>query len=203
MILDNDRLKTGRNRLVVIGSSTGGPTALHNIIPKLPKDFPVPVLIVQHMADWMTGPFANRLNDVSELTVKEATQAEEIKAGTVYVAKGGYHLTVDWDGSRSTVFLDDSAPVENLKPCVDKLLESLVHSLYDEIICVILTGMGQDGTAGLMKLSEAKDIYVITQDEESCTVYGMPRSVYQKGLTNIVCNLDEIATQIIRKVGEG
>lgn len=202
MIHVNDGPQSGSNRLVVIACSTGGPKALHNIIPRLPKDFPVPILIVQHMADWMTGPFSNRLNEVSEITVKEATQGEQLKAGIAYVAKGGLHLTVDWDGSHSTVFLDDSEPIESLKPSADKLFYSLVDGQYDEIICVVLTGMGQDGTEGIKRLAKNKTTYVIAQNEATSTVYGMPKSVYQKGLTNIVCDLDEIADQIIRKVGE-
>lgn len=203
MIHINDEPKNNLNRLVVIACSTGGPKALHKIIPKLPQDFPVPILIVQHMADWMTGPFSSRLNEVSEITVKEATQGEQLKAGIAYVAKGGLHLTVDWDGSHSTVFLDDSEPIDSLKPCADKLLYSLVDGKFYEIICVILTGMGQDGTLGIKRLSQARNTYVIAQNEETCTVYGMPKAVYQNGLTDIVCDLDEIANQIIRKVGEG
>lgn len=202
MIHNISELENGSKRLVVIASSTGGPKALHNIISKLPKDFPVPILIVQHMTDWMTGPFADRLDDISQITVKEATHGEQIQAGVAYVAKGGFHLTVDWDGSHSTVFLDDSDPIDRLKPCADKLLYSLEDSCYDEIICVVLTGMGQDGTAGIKRLLNKKNLYVIAQNEASSTVYGMPKSVYQNGLTNIVCDLDEIADQIIRKVGE-
>lgn len=198
----NNEPVAGSDCIVVIACSTGGPKALHKIVPRLPKDFPVPVLIVQHMADWMTGPFSKRLNDVSEITVKEAAHGEALQPGTAYVAKGGLHLTVAWNESGSTVFLDDSMPIDSLKPSADKLFESLVDGPYDKIICVVLTGMGQDGTVGIKKLSESKNTYVIAQDEASCTVYGMPKAVYQNGLANVVCDLNEIAEQIIRKVGE-
>lgn len=201
MIYDKHEQIMGSYQLVVIACSTGGPKALHKVIPKLPNNFPVPILIVQHMADWMTGPFSNRLNDVSKITVKEATHGDKLQPGTAYVAKGGYHLTVDWDGFESTVFLDDSEPMDSLKPCANKLFESLMEGPYDNILCVVLTGMGQDGTKGIARLSKVKNIYVIAQDEASCTVYGMPKAVFQNGLANYVCNIDQIADQIIRKVG--
>lgn len=202
-ILNNSDMEHQRDekKLVVIVSSTGGPKALQKIIPRIPHTIAAPILLVQHMADSMTDSFATRLNSLGEITVKEALQGDAIEEGIVYVAKGGFHLTVDWSDSKSTVFLDDSPAVMGLKPSADMLLESLINSRYDEIVCVILTGMGQDGTAGIEKLKETNKLYVIAQDEASSTVYGMPKAVAQKKLTNAICDLDEIAYEIIRKVG--
>lgn len=192
---------TSGNDIVVIICSTGGPKALHSIVPKLPKDLKTPVLIVQHMGDGMTNIFASRLNKLSEISVKEATHGERLEQGTVYIAKGGIHLTVDSTGKYPTVCFDDSPAVSGIKPCGDKLLFSLIHSPYHQVICAILTGMGNDGTAGLKELSKHKPTYVIAQNEKTSTVFGMPRAVQENGLADCVCDLEDIADNIIRKVG--
>ncbi|MDD6327098.1 MAG: CheB methylesterase domain-containing protein [Eubacteriales bacterium] len=194
-------MDTSSSDIVVIICSTGGPKALHSIVPKLPKNLKTPVLIVQHMGDGMTNIFAGRLNMLSEIQVKEATHGERLKQGTVYIAKGGMHLTVDSSGKYPTVCFDDSPAVFGIKPCGDILLRSLIQSPYRQVICAILTGMGNDGTAGLKELSKHKSIYVIAQNEESSTVFGMPKVVLENGLADCVCDLEEIADNIIRKVG--
>ncbi|MCM1287131.1 MAG: chemotaxis-specific protein-glutamate methyltransferase CheB [Clostridium sp.] len=193
-------VKTG-NKLVAIVCSTGGPKALQSVIPKLPANIDAPIVLVQHMPAGFTASLAARLNDLSHITVKEAEEGDTLQKGTCYLAKGGKHLTVVPSGKNHKIVFDDSAPVGGLKPFGNIMYYSLCDTVYDEIICVVLTGMGADGTKGIAKLSETKKIYVIAQDEESSTVYGMPRAIYEKGLTDYVCDLNEIADTITKKVG--
>ena len=184
-------------KLIALVCSTGGPKALQRVIPRLPKDLPVPMVLVQHMPAGFTATMAQRLDAMSEVRVKEAQDGEKLEAGVVYVAKGGVHMTI----SSGKICFDDAPPVVGLKPCGNIMYKSLIKSDYDEIICVVLTGMGADGTKGIKELAKTNSVYVIAQDEESSTVYGMPKAIYESGLTDCVCDLDEIANQIIKKVG--
>lgn len=188
-------------KLVALVCSTGGPKALQNIIPKLPANLAAPMLIVQHMPAGFTETLSNRLNDLSKIYVKEAEEGEPLKKGVVYVAKGGTHLTVNEMDETARIIFDDSPPIVGLKPCGNIMYKSLSNLSYDEIICVVLTGMGADGSHGILELSKHKDIYVIAQDEKSSAVYGMPKAVYERGLTDCVCGINEIADKITKKVG--
>ena len=188
-------------RLVALVCSTGGPRALQSVLPKLPPDLAAPVIIVQHMPAGFTGTLAERLDSQSSIKVKEAEDGEPLKNGVVYIAKGGSHLTVSEADGRFRVKFDDSPPVVGLKPFGNIMYTSLCDLSYDEIVCVVLTGMGEDGTKGILKLSSKKDTYVIAQDEASSTVYGMPKAVYERGLTDCVCDLNLIAEKITKKVG--
>lgn len=191
----------GRRKLVALVSSTGGPRALQQVIPKLPENLAAPVLVVQHMPAGFTGTLAARLNQLSAVSVKEAEDCETIMPGNVYIAKGGMHLTVEQKNDNVRIVLDDSAPVVGLKPCGNNMYLSLCGAAYDEIVCVVLTGMGADGTKGIRELSKHNRIFVIAQNEESSTVYGMPRAIYESGLTDVVCDINEIADEIVKKVG--
>ncbi len=191
----------GRRKLVALVSSTGGPRALQHVIPKLPKNLAAPVLVVQHMPAGFTGTLAARLNQLSDISVKEAEDCEEIRPGNAYIAKGGVHLTVDYKNDSGRILFDDSAPVVGLKPCGNKMFLSLCKAVYDEIVCVVLTGMGADGTRGIKELSRHNRVFVIAQDEESSTVYGMPRAIYESGLTDVVCDINEIADEIVKRIG--
>lgn len=191
----------GRRKLVALVSSTGGPRALQQVIPKLPGNLAAPVLVVQHMPAGFTGTLAARLNQLSAISVKEAENCETIMPGNVYIAKGGMHLTVEQKSDNVRIVLDDSAPVVGLKPCGNNMYLSLCGAAYDEIVCVVLTGMGADGTKGIKELSKHNHIFVIAQDEDSSTVYGMPRAIYESGLTDVVCDIHEIADEIVKKVG--
>ena len=191
----------GNHKLVALVCSTGGPKALQYVIPKLPKNLAAPVLVVQHMPAGFTDTLAARLNDLSEISVKEAEDGEPIKNGVVYIAKGGTHLTLCEEKGTPVIRFDDSPPVVGLKPCGNIMYNSLCDLSYDEIVCVVLTGMGADGTKGIMELSNHKDIYVIAQDEKSSTVYGMPRAVHERGLTDCVCDINHVAKEITKKVG--
>ena len=194
-----DRKDNGK--LVVIACSTGGPKALHQVIPKLPSDLPVPVAVVQHMPPMFTAALAERLNESSDIVVKEAAEGEPLEAGTVYLAKGGSHLKVRSACGGSFFYYSDEEPREGVKPCANYLYESLVDCNYSEIICVVLTGMGADGTEGIRNLKKEKKVFVITQDEKTCTIYGMPKSVERSGLADRVVPLEAIAKEIIESTG--
>lgn len=189
------------NKLVAIVCSTGGPKALQSVLPKIPANINAPIVLVQHMPAGFTGSLAARLNDLSHIKVKEAEEGDILQKGICYIARGGKHLTVVREGKNHKILFDDAPPVGGLKPFGNIMYYSLCDTGYDEIICVVLTGMGADGTKGIAKLSKNKKIYVIAQDEESSTVYGMPRAIYEEGLTDYVCDLNEVADTITKKVG--
>ena len=189
-------------KIVALACSTGGPQALHVFMPMLPRNLPCPVVLTQHMPVGFTAGLATRLNSISEVYVKEAEEGEKLKKGTVYIAPGGKHLEIVQSGNNvACVSLSDAPPVGTLKPCADVMYKSLEAMDYDEIICVVLTGMGADGTNGIAGLKQKKNIYTITQNEESCVVYGMPRAVETKGLSNEVVPLDQVAKAITKKLG--
>ncbi len=193
--------KNGHSKLVALVCSTGGPRALQYVIPKLPKNLAAPVLIVQHMPVGFTASLAARMNELSEIRVKEAEEGERITNGVCYIAKGGTHLAVTTEPGVTKIKFDDTPPIVGLKPCGNIMYNSLHDVSYDEIVCVVLTGMGADGTKGIQELSKHKPIYVIAQDEKSSTVYGMPKAIYESGLTDCVCDINKIAEEIVKKVG--
>ena len=201
-IVARDASRVTGNRIVAIASSTGGPRALQAVIPHLPKNLRVPVVLVQHMPVGFTASLAERLNSLSEVTVKEAEDGEEIKAGHVYIARGGTHMEVLTSaGGRHTIRFKEAPPREGVKPCANFMYESLADSDYDEIVCVVMTGMGADGTEGIRNLKKKKKVHVIAQDAETSTVYGMPKAVATSGLTDQVVPLSGIATEIVLNVG--
>ncbi len=188
-------------QVVALASSTGGPKALQGVIPKLPKNLKAPMVIVQHMPAGFTQSLAERLNDLSEITVSEAVEGEFLEDGHVYIAKGGKHLNIDNVGGKLKVRYSDEPTREGVKPCANYMFESLAKSDAERIICVVLTGMGADGTEGIVNLKKSKNIFVIAQDENSSTVYGMPKAIYKTGLTNEVVPLDQVAQEIIMNAG--
>ena len=193
---------THAKRLIAIASSTGGPKALQQVICKLPKNINAPILIVQHMSEGFTKSLAARLNELSEVKVVEATGGETLEKGTVYLAKGGSQMRVVKRGSDYVIDINTTEPARNgLKPCADIMMESLANLVFDDITCVVLTGMGGDGTMGIRQLNETNNIYVIGQDEATSTVYGMPKVVYEAGLTDVVLPLEKIAEGITKNVG--
>lgn len=194
-------VKKDANKLVALACSTGGPKALQELIPLLPKNLDASFLLVQHMPEGFTYSLAQRLNEMSELVVKEAIDGEEVLKGHVYIAKGGYQMRVRKEREKHYLSVTLEAARGGLKPCADILYESLVDSNYDEIICTILTGMGGDGTQGIKKLNENNNIYVIAQDEETSTVYGMPKVIAESGLVDEVVPLKKVAEAITNHVG--
>ncbi len=192
---------TKLNRLLVITCSTGGPKALQQVVPHLPDNLDCSVLIVQHMPEGFTLSLATRLNELSRLKVKEAEHGDVLEKGVVYLAKGGSQMRLKSfrDGSSKLLVTVEEAR-KGLKPCADILFESLIESDFDMITCVVLTGMGSDGTLGIKQLNEKKNIYVISQDEASCTVYGMPKVIAEAGLVDEIVPLNQIADAIIKNM---
>ncbi len=195
------RIEGKGNKLVAIASSTGGPKALQAVIPRLPKELDAPVLIVQHMPVGFTKSLADRLNAMSELTVSEAADGEYLEKGHVYISKGGAHMKYEDNRGRGRIIYTDEPSREGVKPCANYMYESLVNSPYHSIVCVVLTGMGKDGTEGIKALAGAKKTHIIAEDAKSCVVNGMPGSIVATGLVNEVADLDLIAQSILTNVG--
>lgn len=189
------------NKIVAIAVSTGGPKALQHVIPRLPADLDAPVLLVQHMLAGFTKDLAKRLDQLSRIEVREATDYVAIKKGCVYIARGGLHMNYAASMGMGTLYYSDQPNRQGVKPCSDYLFESLVSSPFDEVVCVVMTGMGSDATEGIINLAKKKKIFVIAQDRESCTVYGMPRSIIEAKKADKIVPLDQIAQEIIKRVG--
>ena len=198
---NKNEVKSG-NKIVAIACSTGGPKALQSVIPFLPKNLNAPVVLVQHMPAGFTKSMAERLNEISPIQVKEAADGDVLQKGIVYVAPGGKHMEIAKaaDG-RHKVVLNDMPAIGGLKPCANITYDSLIKSSYDEVVCVVLTGMGADGTNGIISLNQKKPTYVIAQNAETCVVYGMPKAIVESGLVNEVVPLTEVAKSITKNVG--
>lgn len=189
------------NKIVALASSTGGPKALQSVIPRLPKNLKAPMVVVQHMPAGFTASLAERLDTLSEIHVKEAAEGDTLEAGIVYIARGGKHLNVQSSMGKYTIHYTDQPTREGVKPCANYMYESLRDSRFDQIVCVVMTGMGADGTEGIEHLKARKKIHVIAQEASTCAVYGMPKSVVNAGLSDQIVPLDQIAQEIIMNVG--
>ncbi|WP_308639263.1 protein-glutamate methylesterase/protein-glutamine glutaminase [Paenibacillus silvisoli] len=186
--------------LVAIGTSTGGPRALHEVITTLPIDFPAPVLVVQHMPPKFTRSLAQRLDSFSSLNVTEAAHGDRVQAGVVYIAPGGYHLELAKDAGGYLIKLSEEAPRGGHRPSVDTMFESC--AAYPELRrhAVIMTGMGSDGVKGMKALNDSGADSAIAEAEESCVVYGMPRSAVEAGVAKSIVPLRQIAAAITSAV---
>ena len=185
-------------RLVVIASSTGGPSALEQIVSKLPADYPYPILIVQHTLPRFTDTLAQSLNNKTALCVKVAEERDQIQKGQIYIAPSGKHMLLD---SNLRIRLEDSALVNGVRPAADCLFHSVAEQFQGEqVLAVILTGMGRDGEQGVKELKEKLNCTCIAQSEASCVIYGMPRAVIEEGLADRVVDLQKIAFEILRFV---
>lgn len=174
---------------------------LQSVIPFLPAELLAPVVLVQHMPAGFTKSMAERLNELSQVQVKEASNGEVLKNGVVYIAPGGTHIAIKKSGASHVISFNDMPPISGLKPCANIMFDSLTSSNYDEVVCVVLTGMGADGTNGILSLGKSKPIYVIAQDEKSSVVYGMPRAIYEAGVVDEVVTLSDVAKAITKNVG--
>jgi len=183
---------------VVVGSSTGGPSALSTLLGGLPADFPRPVIVVQHMPEGFTASLARRLDGLSPLKVAEAEPGHVPKPGEAWVARGGRHLVFDPEGR---MVLSSAAPHLGVRPAVDLTLESAVDVWGGDVVAVILTGMGMDGARGARKLKRAGG-KVLAQDEASSVVYGMPRVVTELRLVDEVHSLSDMAAALVRVARE-
>ena len=185
---------------VAVGVSTGGPNALGEMIPHFPGDLPVPVLLVQHMPPGFTASLAEHLERRSRIRVKEGTEGEAVKPGTVYIAPGGKHMVLRRmaDGGL-IVGLNDQPPVNSCRPSVDVLFRSMAAQLDAPVLAVIMTGMGNDGCEGVRALKRQSG-YCLSQTEESCVVYGMPMAVDEAGLSDERVPLDLLANRVVQLV---
>jgi two-component system chemotaxis response regulator CheB len=186
-----------RPEVIVVGSSTGGPHALTEFIPKLPATLPVPVLVVQHMPPLFTKLLAERLDARSALHVVEATPGMRVSPGTVYIAPGGVHMVAQRRGTSVEIATDDSPPENSCKPAVDVLFRSAVKVWSGRTLAVVLTGMGQDGLDGCRQIASVGGS-VIVQDEATSVVWGMPGAVSRAGLADEVLPLDGVAPSVTR-----
>ena len=184
----------GKRRVIAIGTSTGGPKALNDVIPRLPKGLPAPIVIVQHMPAGFTKALAERLDSVSQISVREAVAGDMLQEGVALVAPGNFHMTVERGGRIS---LNQEAPVHNVRPAVDVLMKSMVDVFGADILGVVLTGMGSDGAEGAAAIKRAGG-RVIAQDEATSVVYGMPRTVVDAGSADIVAPITRVAEEIVR-----
>ncbi len=185
-----------RARGVAIAASTGGPAALHRLLSELPGEFPVPILVVQHMAHGFVGGLAAWLNSTSLLTVKVAENGEPLAPRTVYLAADDRHLGVS---GRGTAILSHAPPVEGFRPSGTVLFESVAQAFGASAVALILTGMGQDGVDGLKAVRQAGG-HVIAQDEGSSVVFGMPGAAVAAGLVDVALPLDAMASRLIEIV---
>ncbi|MEK3882157.1 protein-glutamate methylesterase/protein-glutamine glutaminase [Paenibacillus sp. PL2-23] len=186
--------------LVAIGTSTGGPRALHEVICSLPGSFPAPVLIVQHMPPRFTKSLAQRLDSFSELNVHEAEQGMRVAAGHAYIAPGGYHMELAKDGAGYFIRLTEAPQRNGHRPSVDVMFESLLSFKELERHAVVMTGMGSDGARGLKALLDNGAATTIAEAEETCIVYGMPRSAVECGAAQKVLPLQQIASKLVSAV---
>ena len=192
----------GSNRIIALACSTGGPKSLQSVIPFLSRNMDAPCVMVQHMPVGFTKSLADRLNEISEVEVTEAADGEVLQKGHVYIAPGGRHLEIVAEaGGNHRIRLNDKPAIGGLRPCANIMYKSLSYSKYDEIVCVVLTGMGADGTEGITELSKHKKIYVISQDAQTSIVYGMPKAIAETGLSNEVLPLEMIAGAVVKRVG--
>ncbi|MEK7483667.1 MAG: chemotaxis-specific protein-glutamate methyltransferase CheB [Planctomycetota bacterium] len=187
--------------LVVIGISTGGPKALEEMLPSLGKEIPCPILIVQHMPPLFTGFLAERLAQHICLKIKEAEHGESIQNGTLYIAVGGRHLRLQKNLENGFYLsLDDSPPINNCRPSVDVLFSSVAEVMKENILAVVMTGMGKDGTEGVRALKSKKNNFCLIQDESSSVVWGMPGSVYTANLADEVLPLESLGKRILELI---
>ncbi|MBU9720339.1 MULTISPECIES: protein-glutamate methylesterase/protein-glutamine glutaminase [Bacillaceae] len=194
---NNNNLPLLDSRMIVaIGTSTGGPKALQKILPEIREDFPAPILIVQHMPKGFTKSLSERLNKLSNITVKEAEDGEILKKGIAYIAPGGYHLKVRGVGTSVVVKLDQSPLMNGHRPSVDTMFYSLAQLKDQDVLAVILTGMGSDGTKGLKVLKESNKTIALAESEATAIVYGMPRAAIESKYVDDVVTLNKVATTI-------
>ncbi len=183
--------------LMIIGSSTGGPRALSEVVPALPGDINAAIVLVQHMPPQFTASLASRLNEASNIEVVEASNGDRLKRGRALMAPGGFHMTINRDGS---VALNSNPEVHGVRPSVDVTMQSAVKNFAGEIHAVIMTGMGSDGRDGCREI-KSRGGRVLAEHESSCAVYGMPKAVIDAGLADRIIPLDKIAREITRTCG--
>lgn len=188
-----------RCEAVVIGTSTGGPAALRQLLPLLPGNFPVPILIVQHMPPQYTHSLARRLNEASQLEVVEACEGMPLEAGWAFIAPGGRHMKLVDRAGKRIIKLTDDPPENSCRPAVDYLFRSAAEIFDGKVVAIVLTGMGRDGTEGCRELKR-RGAFVIAQHPEGCDVYGMPKAVADEQLADELAPLESIADFLLKRI---
>lgn len=190
-------------KLVAIGTSTGGPVALQRILTNLPADFPLPIILIQHMPAAFTGAFAQRLNTLAKIEIKEAVDNDILRPGVAYLAPGGKQMLVEGNDTQARLRIkEDDSPRITFKPSVDVTFATAARVFQDKVLAVVLTGMGADGREGARMLKQAGS-RVWAQDEASCVVYGMPQAIAAAGLMDLEVSLNEVAGRLITEVTHG
>jgi two-component system chemotaxis response regulator CheB len=188
-------VQRGVDRVVAIAASTGGPRALTDVLPRLSDDLDAAVLVVQHMPSGFTKSFANRLNSLCALPVCEGSHGDQIQSGAVYIAPGGFHMTVAVLDGAAHLSLDQAPPVWGVRPSADPLFKSAARIFGTEVVGVVLTGMGRDGSEGLREIREAGGLAIV-QDEDSSVIYGMPQAALQRAGADRVSSLSAVADNV-------
>lgn len=184
-------------QLAAIGASTGGPAAVEKVLKGLPENYPLPILLTQHMPASFTGAFAERLNKVSAIRVKEAENGDQLQAGYAYIAPGGKQMHLEKEGRKYVIKIKDAAADTIYKPSVDITFNSIAETYQGRVLAIVMTGMGNDGCQGA-KLLREKGATVWAQDEASCVVYGMPMAIVKEKLADKVLSVDEIGMSLAR-----
>jgi two-component system chemotaxis response regulator CheB len=193
--------KSGDRRMdiLAIGTSTGGPNALAEVIPRLPADLPVPVVVVQHMPPLFTRLLAERLDSKSPLKVHEAEADAELEPGHVWIARGDYHMVVARKGTKVVLKLNQDPPENSCRPAVDVLFRSVAQTYGGNTLAAVMTGMGADGARGSQHIREAGGD-ILVQDEASSVVWGMPGAVVSAGVADKICPLQELSQEMVRRI---
>ncbi len=189
------KLRGNDYSLLVIAASTGGPVAIQKILSSFPANFPMPVLLVQHMPGNFTSSFAQRLDELSPIRVKEAEDGDLLEKGVALLAPGGYQLELANSGAVDRISIRESQKDEYFHPCADVAFRSIASRFRKNVLAVVLTGMGSDGKVGAQKLKDC-GASIWAQDEDSCTVYGMPKAIVDAKLADRVLNLDDLAKDL-------
>ncbi|MFT5755317.1 MAG: two-component system chemotaxis response regulator CheB [Alteromonadaceae bacterium] len=190
-------------KLLAIGTSTGGPVALQKILTKLPSDFPIPIILVQHMPATFTHAFASRLNSLCKISVKEASDGDVLKPGCAYLAPGGRQMILSGNENVTTLkVIEDNSTRIAFKPSVDISFGSAAKIFKNSVLGIILTGMGSDGKEGARMLKNS-GATIWAQDEESCVVYGMPQVVTKAGISELSLSIDDMTPSILKEIVHG
>ena len=188
--------------IVAIGTSTGGPRALQEVLPRLPGNLPCPAIVVQHMPPGFTKSLADRLNSLCALTVKEAEDNDRLVAGTVFVAPGDFHLTIRKEGGNAFIKLNKEPAIGGLRPAVDPMMVSVAETYGAKTVGVILTGMGHDGAKGMQAIKRLRGL-TIAEDQSTSVVFGMPKAAIEAGVVDTVLPLPQIADGIVQCLKRG
>jgi len=191
----------GLKYIIAIGTSTGGPRALQDVLPKLPGDIPAAVLVVQHMPPGFTRSLSERLDSLSQINVKEAEDGDMLQPGWAYIAPGDYHMIISrYAGDGYRISTNKQPPVTGHRPSVNVMMSSVAEAGHKNIIAVMMTGMGNDGTDGILKIKNCGG-KTIAQAESSCVVYGMPKSAVKAGAIDTITPLQNITAEILKIMG--